>query len=105
MPNQRYNDFYNQLEVSPRTKLNYRNAIKSSFVKGVLNQYCSTDNLYGITDLKLLWKVYSFINLHPTNVANHRIHSTAIMKYIRFLNNGERYGRRIDYNKPRPKRK
>ena len=44
------------------------------------------------------------MNLHPKNVEQHRIYSSAIMKYIRYLNNGERYGRRIDYKVKRSKK-
>ena len=40
-------------------------------------------------------------NLHPKNISNHRIYSCVIMKYIRFLNNGKKIGKRIDYGKTR----
>ena len=101
MNEQRKNDFLNQLNVSQRTKTNYVNAIKSAFMKSNLIEFCDTENLFDITDIKQLWIVYSHINLHPTNVANHRAFSAAIMKYIRFLNNGNKYGRRIDYLRKR----
>ena len=95
--------FYKQLNVSDRTKQNYRVAINSSFVKGILQTFNETDNLFLITDLEKLWAIYCIINLHPINLANHRGYSSAIMKYIRFLNNGKKYGRRIDYKKPKRK--
>lgn len=97
-------DFFNHLEVSQRTKKNYITSINSSFVKDVLQKMCATNDLFSITDLNKLWEVYSYINLHPVNVATHRAHSTVIMKYIRFLNNGQKYGRRIDYQRPRIKK-
>ena len=97
--------FYSQLTVSERTKKNYKRSINSSFVKSVLKRFCNTDSLFEITDLEKLWEVYCYINLHPVNMGSHRVYSTAIMKYIRFLNHGEKYGKRIDYNKPKPRRK
>ena len=104
MDTKRHRDFYDQLMVSERTKQNYRTSINSAFVKEVLRSYFDTDNLFAITDLKQLWVVYSYINLHPINIASHRAYSTAIMKYMRFLNKGEKYGKRIDYKKPRLKK-
>lgn len=105
MDKQRKIDFFSQLNVSDRTRKNYEGAIRSTFVKDVLKDFCETDNLFEITDLKLLWSVYSHINLHPVNIATHRAYSAAIMKYIRFLNNGVKYGKRIDFQKPKSKRK
>lgn len=95
--------FYNQLNVSERTRLNYIRAINSSFMKGVLSQLYCVNSLFDLSDLKKLWEVYSFINLHPVNIANHRGYSAAIMKYIIFLNNGKKYGKRIDYKRKRVK--
>lgn len=100
---EKVSSFYNQLNVSERTRRNYESAIRSSFVKGVLQDFCGSDNLFVITDLEKLWQVYSHVNLHPVNIATHRAYSAAIMKYIRFLNNGKKYGKRIDYKRPRQK--
>lgn len=97
--------FYRELGVSERTRQNYQRAIRSSFMKDFLNEHLGTRNLFEVENIKELWEVYSLINLHPKNVSNHRNYSAAIMKYIRFLNNGERYGRRKDYGKEKPKRK
>lgn len=93
--------FYGQLPVSQRTKINYKNALNGSFVRGVLRDKCGTDDIFSLVDLQKLWDVYSYINLHETNIKNHRIYSAAVMRYIRFLNNGEKYGRRVDAHKPR----
>jgi hypothetical protein len=49
-------------------------------------------------------KKHSKINLHPKNIENHRAYSAATMKYIRFLNDGKKYGHRIDLKKPRGKK-
>ena len=92
--------FFSQLSVSLVTQKNYRSAINSRFMTDCLAAY-RVDSLFEITDLEQLWKLYSYINLHPVNVNNHRGHSAAVMKYIRFLNDGKKYGKRIDYNKPR----
>jgi len=96
--------FYSSLIGSERTVLNYRNAINSSYVRRVLTEFCGTSNLFDLSDLEQLWKVYSFVNLDETNIRNHRFYSAALMKYIRFLNNGEKYGQRIDHKKPQKKR-
>ena len=93
--------FYSSLIGSERTLLNYRNAINSSYIRGVLSRFYGTSNLFDLSDLEQLWKVYSFVNLDETNIRNHRIYSAALMKYIRFLNNGEKYGQRIDSNNPK----
>lgn len=105
MKEQRKIDFYKQLNVSPRTQYNYRSAITSTFVKGVLNDYCGTNDLFEINDLDKLWIIYTHINLHPTNIATHRAYSAALMKYIKFLNNGKKYGKRIDWGKKKGHRK
>lgn len=94
-------DFYNQLDVSERTLKNYTRALNSTFLKDVLKEHFGIDNIFEISDIKKLWDIYSIINIHPKNVKNHRSYSAAIMKYIKFINNGEKYGRRIDYRKRR----
>ena len=96
--------FYEQLKVSSRTKKNYYNALNSSFIKRALQDSFDTDNIFLITDLAKLWDFYCKINLHPTNIANHRGYSCAIMQYIRYLNNGNKVGKRIDANTKRNKR-
>ena len=98
-------DFYEYLDVSNRTRRNYVKAVRSKFLKDILFENCGTYNLFEIDDLKKLWDIYSKVNLHPNNVKNHRNYSAALMKYIRFLNNGQRYGKRIDFGIERPKRK
>jgi len=105
MNNNRELQFYSELSVSERTRQNYQNAINSSFMRDLLNEHLGTKYLFEVDDIEELWKVYSLINTHPKNVSNHRNYSAAIMKYIRFLNNGKRYGKRKDYGKEKPKRK
>ncbi len=97
--------FYKSLStLSARTIRNYQTSIKSVFLKQQLLEELKTDSLFDIDNLDKLWGFYSRINLHPINIANHRSYSAAIMKYIRFLNNGEKYGKRIDYQKPKKQR-
>ena len=99
--------FLSQLTLSESSMRNYRVALNSTLLKESLESECGVSSLYDITNLDTLWVVYCKINVHPKNVAAHRAYSAAIMKYIRFLNNGEKYGRRIDYKvrkKGRPKR-
>lgn len=83
--------FYSQLNLSESTVVNYRAAINSKFLKDNLLECCGVLELFEVTDLDLLWKLYSKINLAPRNISNHRAYSAAIMKYVRFLNNGQKY--------------
>lgn len=92
----RKDQFFEQLNLSENAKRNYRNALNSKYLKEMLKSEYDIESLFEITDLNVLWNFYSLINLHPKNVSNHRAYSAAIMKYIRFLNNGNKYGRRID---------
>jgi hypothetical protein len=101
----RKSDFLAQLNLSETTLRNYKVALNSALLKEMLFKVCDGKQLFEITDLDLLWELYSKINLHPRNISNHRTYSAVVMKYIRFLNHGEKYGRRIDYNKPKGKRK
>ncbi len=93
--------FFKQLNGSERTRQNYARAIRSTFIKGILYEYCGTKNLFDLDDLNKLWDIYSIINLHPKNINNHRNYSAAIMKYIRFLNDGQKYGKRTDFGRSR----
>jgi hypothetical protein len=88
--------FFEQLNLSESVMRNYRYALNSKFIKEMLKSKYNKESLFEIADIKTLWDLYSFINLHPKNVDCHRMYSAAIMKYIRFLNNGKKYGRRID---------
>lgn len=97
--------FFKQLNLSETTTRNYIGAFNSSFLKNILHTEFNIVDIFEITELETLWQIYSKINLHPKNVANHRIYSAAIMKYIRYLNNGAKYGRRIDYKKTGKKHK
>lgn len=97
----RRDDFYKSLNLSVRTTHNYKTAIQSSFLAGVLKDEFNTLDLFEIVDLQKLWDLYSKINLHPKNICNHRAYSAAIMKYIRYLNNGQKLGKRIDFGKTR----
>ena len=95
--------FYKQLSLSSRTYQNYKKALESRFVKQILNENFGVSEVFEIIDLDSLWKLYSMINLHPQNISNHRAYSAAIMKYIKYLNGGKRYGKRVDYQKPKPR--
>ncbi len=97
-------DFFNQLNVSERTKHNYESALNSRFMKQILSELYGISSIFEITKIDHLWEFYCMINLHPTNIANHRGYSCAIMQYIRFLNNGQKVGKRIDANSKRTKK-
>lgn len=94
-------EFFKQLSVSERTRKNYVASIRSTFLKEVLVDKCGTDYLFDITDLKQLWDLYLYVNTHPRNISNHRNYSVVISKYLRYLNNGVKYGKRIDYQTKR----
>lgn len=100
---ERKEQFFEQLNLSENAKRNYRNALNSKYLKEMLKTEYGVDSLFSITDIKMLWSLYSVINLHPKNISCHRAYSAAIMKYIRFLNNGEKYGKRIDYMRKKNK--
>ncbi len=92
--------FFESLNVSKNTMRNYRVSINSSLVKQFVKSK-KYSSIFEIDDLNVLWDLYSVLNLHPKNIAAHRSYSAAIMKYIRFLNNGAKIGRRVDYKKKR----
>lgn len=102
--NKRKNDFIAQLNLSEATTRNYIVALNSSLLKEMLSKECGGKQLFEITDLDELWKLYSKLNIHPRNISTHRVCSAAVMKYIKFLNGGKKYGKRIDYNRSRPKK-
>ena len=97
--------FFGQLTLSETTISNYKSALNSRFLKEILKNDYKVSEIFEIEKLEDLWDLYSKINLHPRNIANHRSYSAAIMKYIRFLNNGNKYGKRIDYLKRKGPRK
>ena len=92
-------DFFNQLDLAESTIRSYKVAYNSTFLRNFLIKECGKQALCDIVDLETLWQLYSKVNLHPKNVSNHRIYSCVIMKYIRFLNNGKKIGKRIDFGK------
>ena len=75
--NERKNRFLEQLNLSETTARNYKQALNSSFLKGMLLKECDGKQLFEITDLETLWELYSKINLHPKNISNHRTYSAA----------------------------
>ncbi len=94
---QRKSDFLDNLDLSKSTTINYVFALNSNFLKEILKKECQGKQLFEITKLEELWKLYTIINIHPKNISSHRIYSCVIMKYIKYLNGGKKYGRRIDY--------
>ena len=104
--NRRKGDFFEQLNLSPTTLVNYKSALNSSCLKSVVSSIDDTvDSIFEITDLDILWKIYSEVNLHPVNIRNHRGISCAVMKYIKFLNNGKKYVKQTDCKKTPKKMK
>ena len=98
----RKEDFFSSLKLAEATIQNYKAVLRSKFLREVLEVKFGLQDIFEVTDLEVLWEIYSTVNVHPKNVEMHRICSAGIMKYIRFLNDGRRIGRRIDYKKPRP---
>lgn len=100
-PNERRLDFYESMNLSVATIKNYRAALQSSFLFKFLKKEFNVCDLFEVIDIEKLWQIYSKINLLPQNINHHRAYSAAIMKYIRYLNKGNKCGKRIDYGKPR----
>ena len=98
----RSEDFFSSLKLAEATIHNYKAVLKSKFLNEILETQFNVKSIFDVTDLQYLWEIYSTVNRHPKNLEMHRICSAGIMKYIRFLNNGQRVGKRVDYKKPRP---
>ena len=99
-PSRRKTVFFESLNLSTTTTNNYRSALNGRVLKEVIAEIDnSIESIFEITDLNLLWIIYTKVNVHPSNIKNHRGVSCAVMKYIRFLNNGSRIGKRRDYGK------
>ena len=99
-------DFFSQLKLSKSAKNNYSSALNGDFIYNIIAEVNNKgQSIFEITDLEILWTIYSKVNLHPANIAKHRGYSCAVMRYIRFLNDGKKYGKRIDADKPKGRRK
>ena len=102
---ERRDAFFSSLTLSESTIHNYKTALTSSFFKEFILTNFKVDTLFEITDLDILVKLYTTINIHPKNIQLHRVCSAVVMKYLRFLNNGKKIVKRKDYNIPRAPRK
>ena len=100
--NDRKEKFFSSLNLAEATMRNYRTAFNSKFLIEYITENYKQKTLFDITDLDDLYNIYVFVRQHPKNEETHRVCSAAVMKYIRFLNDGKKIGRRIDYKKPRP---
>ena len=94
--------FFSSLGLAEATMRNYKTALDSKFLKEYITVKCNCISIFDITDIDVLYDIYVNIRIHPKNIETHRVCSAAIMKYIRFLNDGKKIGRRIDYQIPRP---
>ncbi len=104
--NERKQAYEESFTGSEIVKRNYGCALRSTYLSKILEQKCRVKNLFELTDLEVLWDIYSYVNIDDYNIHAHRAYSAAIMKYIKLLNNGQKYGKRIDYNIKRgPKKK
>ena len=98
--------FFTSLSIAEATKRNYKTGLNSSFFKDFLLTRFECKNLFDITDLEKLFEIYSAVNIHPKNEEMHRVCSAAVMKYIRFLNNGPKYPQKTQQEYPRiPKKR
>ena len=94
--------FYNNMKLSSATKTNYRYAYSHPFLKELLFEFFQTRDIFEVADLNKLSEFYATVKIHPFNIDKHRVYSAAVMTYIKYLNNGKKTGKRIDYQKPRP---
>lgn len=83
--------FLKQLPISHSTKVHYATALNSKFLREHIQSKYGVAGIFDITDLDILRTIYDYINLHPKNIAQHRNISCALMRYIRFLNEGKKY--------------
>lgn len=97
--------FYKSLNVTQGTVSSYKNSLRDSILLELLKKDYNISNIFEIVELETLWSIYCKIKDHPKNLSQHRRYTAAIMKYIRYLNDGKKYGRRIDFGKPRGSRK
>lgn len=98
--------FFASLTIAEATKRNYKTGLNSTFFKDFLLTRFECKNLFDITDLEKLFEIYKVVNIHPKNEEMHRVCSAAVMKYIRFLNNGKKYSRHKEQETPRiPKKR
>lgn len=98
----RKEQFIASLQTTHKRWNNYVLALNGKFVTQILTESFGINSIFDVTDLNKLWEIYTAVNINPHNLATHRLFSSAIMSYIKFLNNGKRIGKRIDYMKPRP---
>lgn len=99
----RKSEFLSQLSLSESSRRRYKDALSSLWLNGIVQEEFGLNSVFEISDLEMLWKLYSKVNLHPVNMRLHRYYSSPIMQYIKFLNGGKKYGKRIDYNKKKKK--
>ena len=97
--------FFASLTIAEATKRNYKTGLNSTFFKDFLLTRFECKNLFDITDLEKLFEIYTVVNIHPKNEEMHRVCSAAVMKYIRFLNNGKKYSRHKEQEAPRTPKK
>ena len=100
----RMDNYFMSLNLCEKTKSNYRRSLNSALVQTVVNELYHETSIFSITDLNALWDIYSIINSHPINISKHRVYSAAVMSYVKFLNNGKKVGKRVDFKKTRPKK-
>ena len=72
----RENAFCVSLKVSEVTK-DYLSALHGKFLCSVLQAETDTNDFFAIVNLEVLWKIYSYINLHPET-----LHPTEIYRAL-----------------------
>lgn len=102
---QRKDDFFEQLNLSESTTRNYRQILTGDFLRNIIMAKFKRQDIFEMTSLEELVELYSIIILHPQNLRGHRLCSSAIMRYIKFLNGGKKYSVRKDYKNKRSKKK
>ncbi len=83
--------FLKQLPVSHSTKVHYTTSLNSKFLREYIHDKYGKESIFEIDDLDVLRTIYDYVNLHPKNITQHRNISCALMRYIRFLNEGKKY--------------
>ena len=80
-----YCDYLKQKFASERTILNYLSFVESSLVLRYLKKIANKDSIYKVEDFDILLKLYLAIKDDKDNIRLHRIYSSAVSKYIKFM--------------------
>lgn len=80
-----YYDYLKQKYHSERTIHNYLSFVNSSLVLRYLKEIAYKDSIYKVEDFDILLKLYLAIKDDKDNIRLHRVYSSAVSRYIKFM--------------------